>query len=424
MVPNAEQQAAIDAIDNGRNVLITGPAGTGKSFVLDKLKKKLKRRLAVTSTTGVAALLVGGSTIHAWAGLGIGDDSAERLAQSLLRKRTRAYDRIINAEILAIDEASMLSGEMVTKIDHYFRIVRETEEPFGGIQMIFIGDFLQLPPVDKKFIPQPMDDDTPRKENLDGRYAFESRSWAEAEVVTHELKTIVRQKDAAFAAVLNKIRIGLVDDHVKSVLNSRIGIKPCTKDGVRPVKLYSTNASVDAINASELAKIESKEQLYTAKYQGFPWAIDNIKKNCMASEFIKLKVGAQVMLLRNIDLDAGLVNGSLGVVSGFPGGIPRVDFANGQSYTCEPEIWEIKDGDTVLASVEQIPLRLAYAITQHKSQGSTMDKVELDLSNCFEYGQAYVALSRCRTLEGMYITKMSLPKIRACPVAKKFYGYE
>lgn len=422
--PNAEQQAVIDAVDGGRNVLITGNAGSGKSFVVGKLKDKYGYEIAITSTTGVAALLIGGNTIHSWAGIGLGEGTPGQIAKKINDRGGRTLERIVNCERLVIDEVSMLSAELFTKLDHVFRMVRETETPFGNIQMIIVGDFLQLPAV-HKFVPQPFDAQEEMMEQEEvGRYPFDSKSWAEAEIQTHELKTIVRQKDKVFAEVLNKVRLGIVDEQVRSVLVSRMGRFVDDGSGVKPVRVFSTNASVDAINLSELNKVDGPEKVFTAKYTGMPWAIENIKKNCLAVENIRLKVGAQVMLLRNVNIDAGLVNGSLGVVKNFAHGIPQVEFSNGVVHACEPEVWEIKDGDRSLASCEQVPLRLAYAATIHKLQGATLDKVELDLGNCFEYGQAYVALSRCRTLDGMFITQFVPSKIKACPRAKAFYGHK
>jgi ATP-dependent DNA helicase PIF1 len=419
--PNLKQKAYIEAVRRGANTLLTGPGGTGKSFTLDLLRKEWGTRLSVAATTGIAALNVGGLTIHSWAGLGLGTDTARHIAHRLMEQKGKAYDKIISARRLAIDEVSMMSADLLTLLDQVLRLVRRTDAPFGGIQMLFIGDFLQLPPVVKR--------DTEELEELFDKpapkiFAFNSPAWEAASIEVHQLTEIVRQKDQVFASILNKIRRGIVDEEVEDLLHSRLNLHDENSE-VRPVKLNGYNKAVDAINHIELAKIDSELALFEAIDDGRPGFIEQIQKNCIAPELLTLKVGAQVMLLRNLHTESGLVNGALGIVRDFDSGdgLPMVEFAGGQLIKCEPKTWEIsRDGD-VLARRTQVPLRLAWAWTIHKSQGQTIDKVEVDLSSAFECGQAYVALSRVHSLEGLFLSGLKMEKIRANKEALSFYGY-
>lgn len=401
-----EQRAIVQRIDEGRNVLVTGSAGTGKSEILKTLGSRAGKPLPVCASTGIAAVQVGGLTLHSWAGLGLADKPAEQIAADILEQSGKAKARITNADRLAIDEVSMLHGELFNTLDHVFRIVRRSNEPFGGVQLILFGDFLQLPPVSRGKAQQ---------------FAFESDSWRAAKIRTGLLTKVWRQSDERFSGALNRIRVGDVAPDVASLLKSRFQVAD-TDPSVKPVIVYSHNADVDRENAVHLAKLLGETQEYKARDQGQAGPLATLQKNCLAPETLQLRKGAQVMLLWNVAPDEGLANGSIGTVEDFKAqGAPVIRFANGERWTAEKTEWTIKSGDDVLASRKQYPLRLAWAITAHKSQGMTLDKIQVHLHRVFEYGQAYVALSRARTLDGLFIESSKAGCIKAHPSAVEFY---
>lgn len=409
-----EQTAVMRDIIQLENVLVTGSAGTGKSTVLKALRTYFADaylRLAVCGSTGIAAVNVGGLTIHTWAGLGLGEGTAASIANRILHgTNRRALDNITGTNHLAIDEVSMIGGSLFEKMDKVFQLVRGNEKPFGGVQLILFGDFLQLPPVSK-------DNANPEK------FAFQTDSWKRANIKLHMLTKVYRQADQEFAAALNSVRIGEASPAVSAILNSRYrAIDPNPEHP--PVVLTTHNVDADNINGRRLALIESKAEGYTAKDEGTERAL-KILERCLMPESLELKVGAQVMLCVNWDQERGLVNGSVGEVIGFSpwmrGQMPVVKFQNGITQDMEPWTWEIRENEVQIGSRTQVPLRLAWAITVHKSQGMTLDKVEVHLGKAFEYGQAYVALSRAKTKEGLFIASGSKKSIKAHPDAVRFY---
>ncbi|MDX2187752.1 MAG: PIF1 family ATP-dependent DNA helicase [Opitutaceae bacterium] len=404
---NDEQRLAVDMVKRGENIMITGPAGTGKSVILRYLESILPE-FHITAFTGIAALNVGGCTIHSWAGLGKGDDPASVIAERHLKNRNYKWYCICRAKALAIDETSMLDADGFDLLDQVLRMVRQTDRPFGGLQLILFGDFLQLAPVAK---------DKPL------RFAFESRAWAEAKIKVVYLKRVMRQNNQEFAEILNQARTNSLTEASKAVLRTRINaVDP--DPSILPVRLVTHNADADLINVQEMLKLPEPERTWTAS----DWAENRfaeaaIDRDCIAPRQVSLRVGAQVMLLRNLSVDSGLVNGSIGVVTdlGSPETGPVVDFGNGVAQEIETAKWETKRFGEVVASRSQIPLRAAYAISIHKSQGMTLDKIEVSLRRCFADGQAYVALSRARTLEGLFIKDISGRSIQANPRALEFY---
>ncbi len=409
-----EQQAFALALARGGNHMLTGRAGTGKSTLLDWLKLNHTGRISVTASTGIAALNVGGTTLHSWAGLGIGEDPPAKIAGRINEARGNAWNNIMSCHTLAIDEFSMISATLFQTMEEVLRRVRRNGEPFGGIQVLMIGDFLQLPPVVKG------DGDK------HGRFAFNAPVWHTSRIETTILRKIHRQKDEAFATILNECAVGRPSAKTIEALEARLcAVDPDPK--IKPVRLHATNASVDAINMDELAKLPGEPVLYRATDTNFtkwPEPLETLKKNCIAPEILALKIGAQVMLLKNIDAENGLVNGALGKVIGFgntESKFPVVEFASGFVMECDTEKWEQKNDARILAQRVQVPLRLAWAITIHKCQGMTLDKVEADLQSVFEHGQAYVALSRAKTLEGLFLTGLKVSAITADPEALAFY---
>ena len=382
-----EQNAVISDIESGKNVLIT-------------------------ASTGIAAVNVGGLTIHSWAGLGLGKGSAMEIAQNM---RSESHFKIKDTPRLAIDEISMISAELFTKIDQVFQLVRGNRLPFGGMQMILLGDFLQLPPVirndSKELLPREV-------------FAFESPSWKQAEIRTCLLTKVFRQADAGFSSVLNQIRFGEITPGVSELLNSRFNAQDANPK-LEPVIVHTHNADVDTINALRLAKVSGKEEIFESTDTGKPGPLAMLDKHCLAPKVLTLKIGAQVMLLCNIAPEAGLANGSIGTVVGFSEGdsgpLVKMFFNNGEVLNLGYAKWEILDGSTVVARRRQIPLRLTWAITAHKSQGMTLDKIQVFLAKCFEYGQSYVALSRARTAEGLFVASGTRKSIKAHPLAVDFY---
>jgi ATP-dependent DNA helicase PIF1 len=411
-----EQLAPLGDIIRLENVLVTGVAGSGKSTVLKALRSHFAEsylRLAVCGSTGIAAVNVGGLTLHTWAGLGMGDGAATTIANRIIHgNNRRPYENITGTNHLALDEVSMIPASLFEKVDKIFQIVRGNEKPFGGIQLILFGDFLQLPPVST-------DNSNPEK------FAFQSASWKAAKIRTHMLTKVYRQADAAFAAALNKVRIG---DHIESpevsdILNSCYR-KVDPNPEHPPVILTTHNKDAELINGRRLALIESQLHGYTAKDEGTERA-KKILEKCLMPTSLELKIGAQVMLCVNLDQERGLVNGSIGEVVGFTpwmrGVIPVVKFQNGITQDIESWEWTIRENEQAIGTRTQIPLRLAWAITVHKSQGMTLEKVECHLGKAFEYGQAYVALSRAKTKEGLFIASGSKHSIKAHPDAVRFY---
>lgn len=407
---NPKQQAFATRVKNGENAMVTGPAGTGKSALLQYLRSDYPD-LHVTASTGIAALNVGGCTLHSWASLGIGQDSAKKIAERILEKKGIPFYMLKTAKRLAIDEISMIDASLFQLASDVLKIVRKNDAPFGGIQLILFGDFLQLPPVGK-----------------DGnavRFAFESQAWQDARIEVFVLDQVMRQKDAAFAGVLSRVRLGDTSEEVRSVLRPRINATDPNPE-IEPVSLCTHNADADHINTAKLDALPGDEVEIAAADSGSDFAKDTLDKNCIAPKTLRLKVGAQVMLLWNIDVESGLANGTLGKVieikkTLWAGRVPVVEFTNGTVMELEPQTWELKKNGEVMASRRQMPLRLSWAISIHKSQGLTLEKVRVSLKRCFADGQAYVALSRAKTIEGLFIADITANSIRANSTALAFY---
>jgi ATP-dependent DNA helicase PIF1 len=369
------------------------------------------RRMAVTSTTGTSALLLNGTTIHSYLGIGYGNGTVKSMVDKIccwawLRKRWT------DLECLFIDEISMLDPDIFDKLEEIARIVRRNTEPFGGIQIVLSGDFLQLPCVGTD------------------RFCFEAKTWNKCIKRTVYLNEIMRQGDNEFQQVLNKVRVGDVDDQVKKVLDSRIGAKLINEFGIKPTCLYSQNSDVNIINDNELDKLASDgRQFYEYKMDivvcsgvtNRTAVIEKFKKYSTTPEILQLCKGAQVMLLKNLDIPNGLANGSRGVVTGFVSDMPCVRFLNGEERVIEQNVWEVEENDKKILRAQQVPLKVAYAMSIHKSQGCSLDYAKIDLSGVFEYGQAYVALSRVKSLEGLSIIDINYDYIEAHPKAVEYY---
>lgn len=411
---NEKQNYAYNLMAQGTNIFITGPGGVGKTALIKLFTKVYSKSkiIAVTSTTGTSALLINGTTIHSYLGIGFGTNTVESITNKIksmpwLRKRWTSL------ECLIIDEISMMNPDLFDKIEQIARILRKSKAPFGGIQLILSGDFCQLPVVGND------------------KFCFEADSWNFCIQKTIYLTQIIRQNDTIFQNVLNNIRIGNITDKIKTILNNRLNANLSNDFGILPTKLYSTNIDVDRINNIELDKLAAKDLTFyeyemdthvNAKVTNRAGVIEKFKKSCNAPEILQLCVGAQVMLLKNLDLTNGLANGSRGIVIGFTQDLPVVKFLNGEERIIDMEIWEVIENDKPVLSAKQIPLKIAYAISIHKSQGCSLDFAEIDLSNIFEYGQAYVALSRVKSLQGLSIIGVDYKNICAHPKALEFYS--
>ncbi len=434
-----DQKRAFDALCSTSNVLITGPAGTGKSTLLkayycwyiDKhcMGNMDDESIYITSTTGISSMNISGITIHSWSGIEDGSKGIDYYVEKIKTNITKrsAYNRWKKAKVLIIDEISMMSGELLDKLSILGQRLRgKMGVPFGGIQVVLFCDFLQLPPV---------------KSDI---FCFDAICWRSLGLKVVHLNEIVRQKDREFQTVLNKIRIGFVDDHVEQYLMAvyRKG-RPVNSDGIVPTVLFPLKKQVNHYNQMELMKLEGESQVYTASYtfsksvqeyerERFQHIIDE-GTNCEAA--LHLSTGAQVMYLVN-DVEKGLVNGSRGIVTGFvtidattPDGsptrdtVPVVKFLNHEKpMIVEYDVWTHEEKDGKAVSKKQMPLILAWALTVHKTQGCTLEYCELNIGkDIFEAGQTYVALSRVKDPSGLFISALDVSKIRANERCIEFY---
>jgi len=391
------QPQALKILKSGKNFFLTGSAGTGKTFLLNKFIKYLKKKKikhGVTASTGIAATHLGGRTIHSWCGMGIESKLQDSEIKKLLKKE-ELRQRIRQSQVLIIDEISMLDSERLDLLDKICKAVKNPFLAFGGIQIIMGGDFFQLPPVDR--------------ERKGVKFAYDALAWKQADVQVCYLDEQHRHDDIEFVEILNSIRGNEAGEEVLRKLKTRMYQK--INHPIKPTKLYTHNADVDAINSFELSKIPKKEKVYQMTSMGPQELVDFLKKSCMAPEELKLKQGAMVMFVKN-NFEAGYVNGTLGKVIGFDDeDYPVVETIHGEQIIATPASWDFEEDEEVIASISQIPLRLAWAITVHKSQGMSLDAAEIDLSKSFERGMGYVALSRVRRLDGirlMGINQMAL----------------
>ena len=423
---NKEQRLAADAVIAGESLFITGPGGTGKSFLLQTLHdhfEGLLKKLAITAMTGCAALLIGpyAKTLHSWAGIGLGRGNPEAIIEGIIKDGKRKK-RWRQTDVLVIDEVSMLTPALMELLDTVGRRVRKVDKPFGGIQMVFVGDFYQLPPVSKEVSAVP--------------FAFTSPLWPKRAV---QLTQILRQKDPLFQAILNEARTGDLSPDAYAALEARKTMD-WKRQEIKPTLLFTKNNDVNAINDNQLATLAGEEHVFQATTkaparmpaQAVQWAVEKLDRDASYEVSLKLKVRAQVMLLKQMFHEdkspiQGLVNGSRGVVTEFAyDGSPMVKFLSGPPYPVKIGVsaWDSDaENPEEKVSREQIPLRLAYALTIHKAQGASLDSALIDVGpSTFEYGQAYVALSRVRSLEALFIYEIAAKAFKAHPAVKEFYS--
>ena len=387
-----KQDLALEILLSGESALLTGPAGTGKTFVLNQfinLSKASGKYVSVTATTGLAATHLGGATIHAWSGIGVSDRLPNGFAEHVSKSRREIIEK---TDVLIIDEISMLHDYRLDMVDEVCRLVRKrVDEPFGGIQVVLSGDFFQLPPVN-------------RAQGREGGFVVNSSAWRELDPTVLYLSEQFRQRDGdTLLEILTAMRAGDLRRRHAEQLLERTEFQPPA--GADLTELHTVNVDVDRINQARLAELPGDEVLYQRHTTGSSNYVDNLQRSVLAPEVLTLKIGALVMAVKN-DQARRYANGSIGMVVDFEPATdyPVVEFRNGRTVTMQPDTWELRDGTRKRASISQVPLRLAWAITVHKSQGMTLDSARIDLRKAFVPGMGYVALSRVRDIDNLYLT--------------------
>lgn len=442
-----EQEYALQLVESGQNVFITGPGGTGKSCLIRQIVKSAEKRNSKTQVcamTGCAAILLGcmASTLHSWSGIKMGKGLACEIITNI-RNNKKACSRWRSLKTLILDEVSMLSKRLFEILNEIGKEIRMDPRPFGGLQLVFTGDFYQLPPINGP-------------EEGSGQFCFESDLWYKVFPIDNniQLSVLFRQNDPVYKSILNNIREGLLDKNQLDILKTRLHIS-YNKDehnGVVPTKLFATKYKVDMINNEEFNKLDTEcyEFSYIEKTNcttfidsGKPLTTQTllrckkeitknkqemevryILENSPMEKELHLKEGANVMCTVNYDMESGICNGSIGIITGFTTGIgipiPIVTFSNGVVKQMSVKYWQSEEYPTI--AVGQIPLKLAWAMTIHKSQGATLTMAEVDIGNTvFECGQSYVALSRIKSLDGLYLCGLNPKKIKVNAKVNDFY---
>ena len=397
-----DQELALAILLSGRSALLTGAAGTGKTYLLNTFitqARKRGKKVSVTATTGLAATHLGGNTIHSWSGIGVSDHLPNNFFERLSKTRR---DVISKTDVLIIDEISMLHDFRLDMIDKVLRTVRENDRPFGGIQLVMSGDFFQLPPVN-------------RPNEQGGGFVVYSDAWQELQPAVLYLERQYRQNDDRLLEILTALRTGDVRrSHVEALL-ARTEIEPPDGD---ITELHTVNVDVDDINIQKLAELPGEERSYQQTTTGSKIYVENLQRSVLAPENLVIKLGALVMAVKNSPQKL-YANGSIGTVVNFEPltEYPVVEFRDGRRVTMVPDVWELRDGERKRASISQVPLRLAWAITVHKSQGMTLDAAKIDLRKAFVEGMGYVALSRVRDLDNLYLYGINRRALEVSPDA-------
>lgn len=382
------QSEAIKIMLSGKNVFLTGAPGAGKTYTLnqfiDEAEEKGKN-VAITASTGIAASHIGGTTIHSFSGLGIAEVLTPELIDKVIGNR-RVVKRYKNTDVLVIDEVSMLHGKRLDMINHIAKLIRKSQKAFGGMQVILVGDLYQLPPVNR--------------ESAEIDFVHYSKSWKELDLRICYITEQHRQEgNDPLLDILKAMRDNNITAEHRSLLANRSEV-----GGDKLTRLFSHNVDVDAINEQKLRELSGKSKHWKMHKSGDKYKLESLAKNVLAPEDLELRVGAEVMFVAN-NFEVGFVNGTRGTVIGFhkKSGHPVVKLESGRKLKVERHSWKMKEDEKIVAEVEQIPLRLAWAITIHKSQGMSLDAAIVDLSKAFTPGMGYVALSRVRSLNGLYL---------------------
>lgn len=403
------QGLALEIMLSGESVLLTGPAGAGKTFVLNqfiKLAKAEGKHVSVTATTGLAATHLGGTTIHSWSGMGVSDELPPRFADHVAKGRREIIEK---TDVLIIDEISMLHDFRLDMVDEACRLVRKKPDaPFGGIQLIMSGDFFQLPPIN-------------RGDSRAGGFVVHSKAWEELDPTICYLEEQHRQDDEDLLDILNALRAGDIRRHHAEKLLARVDTEP-PADAVL-TELHTVNIDVDRLNEAKLDELPGDELFYTQSTTGSENYVENLQRSVLAPATLRLKKGALVMAVKNAT-DRRYANGSIGTVIDFEPTTeyPLVQFRNGRIVSMVPDTWELRDGDKKRAGITQIPLRLAWAITVHKSQGMTLDAARIDLRKAFVEGMGYVALSRVKNLHNLYLHGINRTALQVSEDAQNIDG--
>jgi len=420
------QSQALSILKTGANIFLTGEPGSGKTHAINEYVAYLRVRSiepAITASTGIAATHIGGITIHSWSGIGI-KTSLDKYGLNKIASSKYIVKRVRRAKVLIIDEVSMLSPETLSMIDAVCREIKQNPEPFGGIQIVLVGDFFQLPPVMNPVRNKPLQAAaaTPSAERISNgvkigtednasvtlikeplyRFAYDSPAWERANPVVCYLTEQYRQDDKDFLALLSAIRSNIFgNDHLCRIETRKIDHR--TAPSGTP-KLFSHNVDVDRVNDEVLAKLPGEPRVFTMFSRGPDALVSALQKGCLSPKTLSLKIGAAVMFTKNNPKE-GFVNGTLGTIENFDknSGYPIIKTRNGRRIGVEPMDWTVEENGKIRARITQLPLRLAWAITVHKSQGMSLDEAVMDLSDVFEFGQGYVALSRVRRLSGLYL---------------------
>ena len=428
---NESQQEAFDKYLNGENIFITGPGGSGKSFFIQQIYKHAinnNKRIQVTAMTGCAAILLDSAakTLHSWANIGLATGSIEDLSNKIKKSNLKRANWT-NTSILVVDEVSMMSQKILELLDITGKKCLRNQKSFGGIQLIFSGDFYQLPPVGSS------------SDETSSKFCFESPLWntifpSENNI---EFNHIFRQDDEVFKKLLNEIRYGKLFRSSLAILEQCVGKKPPPDNLIKPTILYPTKRMVDNMNQDEMLKLITEDYTFSSsiiqdnsltgrKYTSpeLEYEINNLNNNSLCEKMLCLRVGAQVMCVANLDMSSRfpIVNGSQGVITEMTtSGLPIVKFLNGAEMTISHHTWRSEKIPSI--GLKQIPLILAWAITIHKAQGITLEQAEIDAgSSIFECGQTYVALSRVKKLSGLYLTSLDPQKIRVKKKVREFYA--
>ena len=444
------QKEALDILKLGHNVFLTGAAGSGKTYLLNQYIAYLREHkipVGITASTGIAGTHMGGTTIHSWSGMGISDSLTPKDIAELL-KRNYLRSRFMKTKVLIIDEISMLHAHRLDMVDALCQAFRGNSNPFGGMQVVMCGDFFQLPPVQRKNsnietrnpkqIQNTNDQNTKglensnledlkivsnfgfRASNLGLDFVTESSVWNNMQLRICYLEEQHRQDDRTFLRVLNDIRNNEVNEMTVEYLSERLDKD--TKGYVSPTRLFTHNADVDAINEKHLAELNAQEHEFMMSFRGSFGLVETLKRSCLSPELLVLKKGSRVMFVKN-NYEEGYVNGTLGEVIDFivdeedsdGVGLPLVRTFDGSELIVTPQSWVVREDDVEKAAICQLPLRLAWAITVHKSQGMSLDAAEIDLSRSFLPGMGYVALSRVRSLAGLKLMGMNQMALQIHP---------
>jgi ATP-dependent DNA helicase PIF1 len=401
-----KQETALAVLKSGANVFLTGEPGSGKTYVVNQYAEYLRAHgiePAITASTGIAATHIGGFTIHSWCGIGIKRHLTKDDLNAITQNK-RLVGRVSSARVLIIDELSMLSADALSMINMVCCKIRRNEKPFGGLQAVLVGDFFQLPPVvsrkdyaQKTLMSEPKDPGA--------LFAYASTVWQELRLLTCYITEQHRQDDAAYMDMLSAVRGGTFSEKHRILLRTRYAREP--RGGTS--QLYSLNIDVDHLNTAELAKLPGAEHAFLMKRQGPEQLVGPLTRGCLSPENLVLKANARVMFTKNDTQTHAYVNGTQGVVATFEKDTeyPIIKTESGKSVTAKPVEWRVEDRGRVLAEISQIPLRLAWAITIHKSQGMSLDTAHMNLADVFEYGQGYVALSRVRSLQGLTLAGLN-----------------